>query len=346
MKDENLDALLISNPPDIEYLTGFCGEDSWALLTRRTVVILSDRRFEEEIERDAPFARAVMRRESLAHEAGKIASQQKLKTIGIQGEHLTVSQRQALVKAVGAKALQTIGSWLVDQRAVKDDDEIKLIQKAVRIQEKAFNELREWIKPGMTERHIAARLDYLMRVHGASGAGFRTIVAAGANASIPHHLPGETKVRRNNIILIDFGARFGSYVSDMTRTVALGKMPRKIREIYTVVHEAQQAGIAAIKPGVPLRDVDAAAREVIKDAGFGKEFGHSLGHGIGLEVHEQPSLSARSKGELQVGQVVTIEPGIYLPGVGGVRLEDDVCVTPRGRRNLCSLPADVDSAII
>lgn len=346
MKERQLDALLISHPPDIEYLTGFGGEDSWALLTPRTVVILSDRRFEEELKRQCPFARSVMRRGSLAEAAGKVADQQKLKAIGVQGDALTVNQRQALVRQVGAGALRPIGPWLVDQRSVKDEHEIRLIQRAVRIQEKAFAELCEWIEPNMTERHVAARLDYLMRVHGATGASFRTIVAAGANASIPHHLPGETKLRRNNIVLIDFGARFGSYCSDMTRVVALGRMPRKMREVYTVVQEAQQAGIEAIKPGVAMKEVDAAARQVIVNAGYGRHFGHSLGHGIGLEVHEQPSLSPRSRGELKAGQVVTVEPGIYLPGVGGVRLEDDVRVTARGRRNLCSLPLSVDSAII
>ncbi|MDH3583872.1 MAG: aminopeptidase P family protein, partial [Phycisphaerae bacterium] len=202
------------------------------------------------------------------------------------------------------------------------------------------------VKPGMTEQEVAARLEYHMRCGGADGPSFPIIVGAGANGSIPHYMPGRARVKKHGTILIDFGARYRGYCSDMTRVVALGRMPRKLAEIYKIVLNAQLAGIDAIGPGVPLKKVDAAARAVIDGAGYAKHFRHGLGHGIGLEIHEEPRLSARSRGELQPGQVVTVEPGIYLPGVGGVRLEDDILVTDRGHRNLCRLPKSLESAII
>ncbi|HEX7010598.1 MAG TPA: M24 family metallopeptidase, partial [Phycisphaeraceae bacterium] len=188
---------------------------------------------------------------------------------------------------------------------------------------------------------------YQMRKLGADGPSFPTIVAADASASLPHAIPGPRKLRKNGIVLIDWGARWGGYCSDLTRVVALGRMPPKLREIYQIVLDAQLAAIDAIAPGKPLKEVDAAARRLIERAGYGRQFGHSLGHGIGLDIHEMPTLSPRSdKGELEPGHVVTVEPGIYLPGIGGVRIEDDVLVTPRGAQVLSRLPKDLKSAMI
>jgi Xaa-Pro aminopeptidase len=339
-----LDALLINHPPDIQYLTGFSGEDSWALVTRTQVIALSDRRFEEELADHHPYVRAVMRPASLAEALEPVA--RSVKRLGVQAEHLSLSARKSIVKHRGSKRLVETQNVVLDLRAVKDTHEISLIQQAVRIQEQAFAELLRVLKPGMMERQIAALLEYRMRELGADEAAFKTIVGADANASIPHYRPAGAKMKKNGIVLIDFGARVGGYCSDMTRVVALGKMPPKIKEIYQVVRAAHQAGIEAIGPGVSLPDVDKAARQVIEDAGYGKQFGHGLGHGIGLEIHEAPRLSNKATGKLEPGHIVTVEPGIYLPGIGGVRLEDDVLVTATGRRNLCSLPTDLDSAII
>jgi Xaa-Pro aminopeptidase len=175
---------------------------------------------------------------------------------------------------------------------------------------------------------------------------FPSIIAADANASLPHAVPGKKKIKAGGIVLIDWGAKWGGYCSDLTRVVAVGKMKPKIREIYKIVLDAQVAAIDAIAPGKRLCDIDAVARRAIDKAGYGERFGHSLGHGIGLDIHEQPVLAAKAKGELRPGQVVTVEPGIYLPGVGGVRIEDDVLVTPRGRKVLSDLPKSLESAII
>jgi Xaa-Pro aminopeptidase len=343
-----VDALLIVHPVDIRYLTGFVGDDSWALVRARSrrAHVLSDFRFEEQIQREAPQAAAVIRRKSLSEELRKLAGRLKLQRIGVQGQHVTLAQRRQLAKALGAAALKEVDDGLVMQRAVKDAAEARSIRRAIRVAEQAFTAVLATLKPGQTEQQVAARLEYEMRCRGASGASFPIIVAADANASLPHAIPGRKKIRKGGTILFDWGAVVDGYCSDLTRVVALGRMPRRIAEIYDVVLEAQAAAIAAIKPGGALREIDKVARDVIARAGYGRQFGHSLGHGIGLEIHEQPTLASRATGELRPGHVVTVEPGIYLPGVGGVRIEDDVLVDDRGGRVLSSLPKDRASAII
>jgi len=346
MSHASVDALLVNYPPDIRYLTGFSGEDSWALITRHGVIIFSDRRFEEELAVHAPHARAIMRKKSLSEELGKLVRSQKLRRIGFQAEHMTVAGRKSILKHIPARRLRETSRWVIEQRSVKDLTEMPPLRRAIDIQQRALMQTLPQIRPGMTEKQVCALLEFTMRNLGADGPSFATIIAAGANSSVPHYRPGDVKIRPRSPILIDFGAVYRGYHSDMTRVIAIGGFPKKIAEIYNIVREAQLAGIEAIRPGARLKDVDAAARQVIKKAGYGKQFGHSLGHGIGLEIHEEPRLSHLSEGQLQPGQVVTVEPGIYLPGVGGVRLEDDVLVTERGYRNLCSLPTDLESAII
>jgi Xaa-Pro aminopeptidase len=239
-----------------------------------------------------------------------------------------------------------VDDGLLDQRAVKQPMEISAIRQALKIQRQAFRRTLDQLRPGQTENQVAAFLEYQMRLLGADGASFPTIAAADANAALPHAIPGPRKLRRGGILLIDWGARFRGYCGDLTRVVALGKMPPKLREVYKVVLDAQLAAIDAVGPGKRLKDIDAVARCMIEKAGYGEYFGHGLGHGIGLDIHEQPVLSRRAKGELRPGHVVTVEPGIYLPGVGGVRIEDDVLVTARGRQVLSDLPKSLESAII
>lgn len=344
-----VDGLLVTNDRDIRYLTGFSGEDSWALVgaDARKVIILSDSRFEEEIPLVAPGVRTIIRNKTtLPEEFGKLFKRRKLGKVAIQQSYVTLGQKKAIAKEVKASSLKAVDDGLLKQRAVKTADETKLIRKAVNIQQEAFGRTCRYIRPGMTEGEIAGFLEMQMRALGADGPGFATIVGADANASKPHYTPGKAKVKKGGIILIDWGACYQGYRSDMTRVVALGRWPRKIKEIYRIVLEAQLAAIDLIAPGVELKKVDDAARKLIKDAGYGKRFRHGLGHGIGLNIHESPGLHPKAKGELEPGQVVTVEPGVYLPGVGGVRIEDDVEVTDKGHRVLCDLPKDLESAII
>lgn len=342
------DALLVTNPRDIRYLTGFIGDDSWALVRARSAQahVISDYRFEQQIKHEAPHVTAIMRKTSLADVVKNLADRCGLVRIALQSDYLTVTHRKTLSKKMGASTLKNVDDGMLDQRAVKDGREILAIREALAIQQEAFRKTLRFIKPGRTEYEIAAHLEYQMRLLGADGVSFPSIVAADENAALPHAIPGKRKVKRGGIVLVDWGAMFQGYCSDLTRVIALGSMPRKMREIYRIVLEAQCAAVAAIAPGKALKDVDKVARDIIKDAGYGKQFGHSLGHGIGLDIHEQPVLSTRVKGELAPGQVVTVEPGVYLPGVGGVRIEDDVLVTVTGRRVLSDLPKRLDLAII
>ena len=348
LKQTGASALLVTNPCDIRYLTGFIGDDSWALIPMRGLkaYILSDFRFEEQIQKEASHAKAIMRKKSLAEELAGLTKILRADRIAIQPDYTTLAARKTLVKYLGAKRLLVTDDGLLQQRAVKDAGEVKAIRKALSIQQQAFRETCDFIKPGQCEYEVAAYLEYRMRALGADGVSFPSIVAADANASLPHAIPGPRKLKAGGIVLIDFGAKWGGYCSDLTRVVALGKMKPKMREIYQIVLDAQMAAIDAIGPGKKLSDIDAVARGVIEKAGYGERFGHSLGHGIGLDIHEQPVLAGKAKGELEPGQVVTVEPGIYLPGLGGVRIEDDVLVTPRGHKVLSDLPKSLESAII
>jgi Xaa-Pro aminopeptidase len=343
-------AMLVTNPRDVRYLTGFVGDDSWALVFRTDprVVVLSDFRFQEQIQREAPHVRAVMRKKGLVEEVEAIVRRRRVRRLALQPEHVNIGLRKRLAKAIGAQRLFEGDDSLIQQRAIKDRGEVKLILAALAIQQRAFVETLSQIKPGRTEAQIAAFLEYRMRSLGADGVSFPSIVAADANAALPHAIPGPRRLKKGGIVLIDWGARYRGYCSDMTRVVALGSMSATMREVYRVVLEAQLAAIEAIAPGRRLREVDDVARRVIRKAGYGKRFGHGLGHGIGLDIHEQPTLSSRAAeaAVLKPGHVVTVEPGIYLPGVGGVRIEDDVLVTERGHRVLSDLPKSLESAII
>jgi Xaa-Pro aminopeptidase len=228
-------------------------------------------------------------------------------------------------------------------RLFKHESELATIRKAVRVQEQALLALLPTIKAGQTELEIAARLEAEMKSRGSSAPSFETIIAADATGSLPHYRPKARKVRRNKSLLIDWGATYNGYISDMTRTFALGSWPKTMREIYLITLEAQEAAAAAIAPGKTNREIDAVARDIITRAGYGEQFGHGTGHGFGMAGKEEPYIS-HLVGEqvLQPGMVFTIEPGIYLPGVGGVRIEDDYVVTERGSKNLCTLPKTLE----
>ncbi|MEM7681752.1 MAG: aminopeptidase P family protein [Planctomycetota bacterium] len=349
LRAAELDALLVSHPPDIRYLTGFCGDDSWALVPARGsgATLISDSRFSEQIGRDAPWARLVLRTGAIVKATAEVAERGKLRRLGVQPAVFTLAQRQALVRALGRGRIdERFDDGMLLQRAVKTPDEVRAIRKAIKVQQQAFSDLLEDLTPGRAESDIAAELQHRMLSLGAESVSFPSIVAADANAALPHAVPGRKKLRAGGLLLIDWGAKVDGYCSDMTRVVAMGKMRPVLRNAYQVVLDAQLAGIDAIRPGVKLKDVDAAARKVIADAGLGDRFGHGLGHGIGLEIHEAPTLGARAQGVLKPGHVVTVEPGVYLPGVGGIRIEDDVLVTATGRTVLSDLPKSLDSAIL
>jgi Xaa-Pro aminopeptidase len=343
------DALLVSNDPDVQYLTGFVAENSWVIVLAdsNTPYILSDGRFKDQIPVQAPQATAVMRgKRDLVELLANIVDQHAVQKVAVQAGYLRVADRKKIAQHIGSDRVLDADDGLIQQRSVKDATEIESIRQAIAIQQQAFLRTREYIRPGMTEADIAGYLEHQSRILGADKMSFDTIVAADANAALPHYQPGLAQVCEGGMVLIDWGVQYQGYCADMTRVLAIGKMPAKIREIYDVVHQAYQAGVEAIRPGASQTAVDQAARDVVEKAGFGEHFQHTLGHGIGLDIHEQPRLSFRQDGQLLAGQVVTVEPGIYLPGIGGVRLENDVLITEDGPEVLCDLPLDPDWAVL
>jgi Xaa-Pro aminopeptidase len=266
----------------------------------------------------------------------------KTKRIGFEANYATVGQVDALTRELKKANLDIelvpLENVMSNIRKVKDDHEIDLIRKSVAVAEEAFDAIREEIKPGQTENYLAGLLVLELRSRGASNSSFPVIVAAGANSSLPHYRPGEALVARDQPLLIDWGALVKGYCSDLTRTLMVGRVSPKMKQIYKVVFDAQQAAIKFLRPGVTTTQADRVARDVIEGAGFGKYFGHGLGHGIGRDIHELPTLrKTGGEEELRPGMIVTVEPGIYLSGEGGVRIEDDVLITHSGCEVLSSL---------
>ncbi|MEQ8770816.1 MAG: Xaa-Pro peptidase family protein [Phycisphaerales bacterium] len=346
-----VDALLVTDPTDVGYLTGFLGGDSYLILTPSgKPVLISDNRYEEDLKPFGSLVDVRMRVGTILSEvgatladAGLFSGRGKTK-LGVQGEHMTLAQHVALRSAMGehklpASAVTTTKGLVSDLRVKKDDSEVALIRKAIQIQQQALKATLEIVEPGLSEFEICAELEYQMKSRGSTEPAFHPIVGAKANSSRPHYEPAKAKTANNNLLLIDWGATWKGYRSDMTRTFAIGTWPTKMAEVYDIVLEAHQAAAAALKPGSLCKSIDAVARDVITNAGFGDKFGHGLGHGLGMHVHEEPRLSKLAGDQrLEPGHVVTIEPGIYLPGIGGVRIEDDYLITNTGARNLCTLP--------
>lgn len=346
LRAAKVDAMLVTKAVDVGYLTGFTGEDSSVLIGSGWACLVTDGRFTEQVAKDCPDIECRVRTGPMEAALAGALKGRRVRKLGFEPRHMTVKRRNDLAGKIGGRKLVEVSKVVSALREVKDDGELRIVRRAIRIAEKAFKELcglgpKGWV--GRTERDLAAELVYRMRRAGADGPSFPTILAAGAHGSFPHYSPDLTRVKADQAVLIDWGARAGGYCSDLTRVVFTGTIPAKLREVYEVVRRAQQAGIAAIRPGVGCKAVDAAAREVIVKAGYGEQFGHGLGHGLGREVHEAPGLGKQSKARLKSGTVVTVEPGIYLPGFGGVRIEDDVLVTAGPARRLSSLPRDIDA---
>jgi len=353
-REARIDAFLVSRGADVGYLSGFSGDESPLLVCRGLACLITDGRFAEQAARECPDLEIAVRTVAMPAAVADAVRRHKVRRLGVQGGHMTLSGQGAIASVLGKCRLLPVGEVVLALRAVKDAQEIQAIRKAIRIAERAFRELTaRGAKAllGRTEREIAAELDYRMLLAGADSPAFDTVVAAGAHSSLPHHRPGQSKVRPGQAVLLDWGAWAGGYSSDLTRVVFTGTIPPKLARIYEVVRSAQAAGIAAVRAGASVRAVDQAARAVIEKAGLAERYLHSLGHGLGrgrgnVEVHELPTVARRTKMRLRAGMVVTIEPGVYVPGIGGVRIEDDVLVTARGAVRLSSLPTAASAMVL
>jgi Xaa-Pro aminopeptidase len=330
MRAYGVDLLLLTRPSAVTYVTGFMGQDSWAVLTARQVLLLTDSRYLQQAEKECPTARIIERRSAITAAAAAAAGQAGVSTMAVDPS-ISLADWNAVRRQVRIR-VKTMPDPVAEVRKVKDPAEIHCIQKAGSIARRALTLALADLRPGVTENAMAGLLDYHFRRLGGVPA-FDTIVAFGSNASRPHHRPTSRRLRSRDTVLIDFGARYRGYCSDITRSFAVGEPPPLFLKAFEAVRRAQQSAIRAIEPGATLAEVDAAARRVIQEAGL-PVYGHGTGHGIGLDIHEGPFLRPGAHDVLEAGMVLTVEPAVYLPGRYGVRLEDDVLVTTEGCRIL------------
>jgi Xaa-Pro aminopeptidase len=337
-----LDSLLVTTPANWYYLTGFTGEAGALVVSRRGTALTTDGRFTVQAREETSGIEMVLQKGTLFESVGQFLKKSAGKRIGFDPAQLTVAQLEVLRKA-GGRALRytPIAGAVEALRTRKDASELLQMRKAAILAGDVFSAVLPLIKPGVREFEVGAEIDYQMRKHGASGPAFETIVAFGKRGALPHARPTSKRLRKNELVVLDLGVILGHYCSDMTRTVHVGRASLRIRTWYQAVLEAQRAAIAAVKAGVSCGAVDAAARQVLAGYQLDKLFVHSTGHGLGLEVHEDPRVARGQKKLLEPGNVITIEPGIYAQGIGGIRIEDDVVVHADRTEVLTRAPRDL-----
>lgn len=350
LEAHGLDAVLLTGQSNRFYASGFFtpGGDAVSLVTRKSAYFFTDARYTEAAENaldNSIQLRELTPQKRLTAQLQEIFFLTGVRRVGFEDAALCVQEFQRFQKAFAAFEapceLVPASEWLLALRRVKDAEETARMQTAQEIAERAFADILQEIRPGTTEKEIAARLQYLMLHYGASDMSFDPIVASGPNGSQPHAVPTEREIQSGEFVTMDFGCIYGGYCSDMTRTVAVGRVSEEMRAVYQAVLSAQAAGIAAARAGVTGKSVDAAAREVLQAAGYGEFFTHSFGHGVGVDIHEQPNLSAGNGERLPAGAAVSAEPGVYLPGRFGVRIEDVLLLTETGNRNLTKAPKEL-----
>ena len=333
MRFKNIDCMIITTLPNVNYITGFTGHDSWAVVIGRSVYLITDSRYTEQAQKQCPACKIVERKDLMTKSIAKIVNRSKsARIIGLESSS-SVSAFSHLKRHLKA-SLKPVAGVIESIRRTKDPDEVKAITRASKIAWRALEKTVKQIKFGITENQLAGLLDFEIRKLGSRNS-FETIVAFGANASRPHHQPGKRALRKNDTILFDFGAEAMSYGCDITRCFTFGKPSTGYSKVYVAVARAQKAAIKTVGPGVKIKDVAKAAREVLASHNL-PAYGHGTGHGFGLEVHESPIVNLKSKDTLRAGDVITIEPGVYIPGKLGVRIEDDILVTETGHKILSS----------
>lgn len=348
LRRHRIDALLVTGVANVHYLTGFTGDDSYLVVTLDDAVLVTDPRFTTQLEEECPDLRLVVREpgQKIAPTTAELLLKLGVERVAFEEDVLSVATLRQLGEGAAGVQFAPHGGMVEALRAVKDRDEIEAIRHAARLARRAFDVVRAAWTPDATEEEIARDLEYHARRFGGKGLSFPAIVAAGPRSALPHARPTSERVGDHDFTLIDWGVFAPLYASDLTRVLFTAPPSKKAERLYGVVLEAQRAAIDAIRPGVKGEAVDAAARDVITKAGYGKEFGHGLGHGIGLEVHEGPRLTRKADAELRPGMVVTVEPGIYLPGWGGFRIEDDVLVTKTGAEVLSDVPKSIEACLV
>lgn len=340
MSEHDVDAFISSSAANRRYLTGFTGSAGTVVVGREEAFLLVDFRYVEQAKAQAPGF-AVVHYEELFKSLGEVLTKLKAERVAFESAHVTVAAKTKLEEKVPGVAWTPVESWVEKLRAVKEPAELAAMEAAVALADRAFEYIAPRLK-GRTEKEVAFDLEFFMRKEGASKLAFDVIVASGVNGALPHARPTDRVITPGDLVTLDFGCVVDGYCSDITRTVAVGKSDERQKEVYQLVLKAQQTGVNAVRPGRSGKEVDASARQVIADAGYGEQFGHGLGHGVGLEVHERPPVLSKVGEELlEEGMVTSVEPGIYIPGWGGVRIEDLVVVTAGGCRVLTQSPKEL-----
>ncbi|KHE69169.1 Xaa-Pro peptidase family protein [Halobacillus sp. BBL2006] len=328
-----LDGLLITSPKNRRYISGFTGSSAALLITNKEALLVTDFRYMEQAAEQAGEFEIIEHKVPMHKEVAKQAERLGLKRVGFEKEYVTYNTYEQYKNALNAELEPTAG--LVEKlRLIKTDEEISILKDAVKIADDAFQHILGYIKPGVKEIDVSNELEFFMRKQGATSSSFDIIVASGYRSALPHGVASEKKIQSGELVTLDFGALYKGYCSDITRTVAVGEISDDLKDIYNTVLEAQLKGMEGLKAGITGVEADALTRDYIKEKGYGEYFGHSTGHGIGLDVHEGPGLSFRSEQRLEEGMVVTVEPGIYVPNVGGCRIEDDAIITKDGNECL------------
>ncbi|HHY64250.1 MAG TPA: aminopeptidase P family protein [Clostridiaceae bacterium] len=343
LEEKNLDACIITGRPNTIYYSGFTGSTSMLLVGLEKAWLVTDFRYtiqaRGQVTKDIEV---VEQQESFYKTINGIISENSIESIGFEGSVLTFSEYQKMkISLTKAKSLVNLENALDRFRMIKDEEEIELIQQAVLLGDKVFDHIVKFIKPGMKETEVSAEIEYMMKKLGAKGPSFETIVAAGHRSAMCHGTATDNVIKRGDAVVLDFGLIYLNYCSDMTRTIFIGEPDKELTRIYGIVREAQEAALAGIRSGMKASDADRIARDIIARAGYGDAFGHSLGHGVGVEIHEEPRLSVKSKDILADGMVFSVEPGIYLEGLGGVRIEDMVVLVGGKIRNFTTSPKDM-----
>ncbi len=335
----NVDSLLIGSPANRSWLSGFTGSAGWILITNNRAILATDFRYWDQAAQQAPDFDLYKIRKQVSDIWQDFITQYDVSAVGVEATHLTV-QRNLELEQLSTIKVVGLDETVESHRVIKTAEEIEIIRKAASITDRAMTEANNLIRPGISERELAWKLEKFMREAGADSMAFPVIVASGPNGAMAHHTPGDRKLKEGDAIIVDMGAAIGGYNSDLTRSFLLGNEDQpRFREVYDLVLRSQESALKGIKAGITGRSADRLARDVIEDGGFGTEFGHSLGHGIGLEVHENPRLSHTGETKkLPVGSVVTIEPGIYIRDWGGIRIEDLALITETGSELLSHCP--------
>lgn len=345
MSTEGLGAYYVVSPFNLRYISGFTGTSGIALITNNGAYFITDFRYKEQAESQCDGFKIILSGGSAGTGSPQkvvqdILTEENISRVGYEEEHITVADFDDLESIITADLIPASGLIEI-LRETKEPEEIEKIKVACQIADLAFHHILEFIKPGVTEIEIANELDFFMRSKGASGVSFDTIVASGVRSAMPHGVASNKKVANGELITLDYGCYYEGYASDITRTIALGDVDRKLEEIYQIVLDANERVTTALKADMTGKEADAIARDLIKERGYGSQFGHSLGHSIGLDIHEIPNLSMHSSHILRPGNVVTNEPGIYLEGLGGVRIEDDLLITEKGNELLTHSPREL-----